>query len=162
MSTDAFQGGDKLTSLLQQYEANLKGQPSVSVGFFSGSTESKTLIPSAQAALLNEYGGTRSGTKKDGTAYTVTTPPRPFFRTMIRDGEKHWGNDLAKELKSTDMNASLSLNGLGTQMQEELIESAQLQRYTKLAQSTIDRKGNNTTLDDTGDMINAIAYQVDI
>jgi hypothetical protein len=161
MSSDSFKGGDKLISVLQQYQKNLGNDPTVSVGFFSGSTESKTGIPSAQVALLNEYGSNRSGTKKDGTTYNVYTPPRPFFRNMIRKGKLHWGIDLGKYLKKYDFDSNKALNSIGGQMSEELQESIQAPGYTPLAQSTIDRKGNSQTLIETNDMMNAVSHQVD-
>ncbi len=162
MSNASFQGGDKFSALLQQYQAGLQGEPTVSVGFFSRSTESKTHIPSAQAAQLNEYGSTRTVVKKDGTTYTVTTPPRPFFRSMIRDGKPEWGDKLGEYLLRYDMNAQNALDSMGELMKEQLIESAQLQRYAPLADSTVARKGHDQTLIDSGDMIRAINFQVDL
>lgn len=148
MASDSFKGGDKLCALLKQYSKNLEGKPTVSVGFFSGSTEKKSGLPSAYVALLNEYGG-------------ENTPPRPFFRSMIKDGEGHWGEDLGRYLESSQMSADNALTYIGEQMKEELKESIQLPRYAKLAQSTINKKGHSQTLIDTGDMLDAVSYQVD-
>lgn len=162
MSTVSFQGGDKLKSILQEYEKKLSGEPTVSVGFFSGSTESKTGIPTAQAASQNEYGTHRVITKKDGSTTAVDIPPRPFFRNMIKEGEKHWGEKLGTYLQKQHMDAQKAMTDMGELMSDQLQESIQASGYAPLAKSTIDRKGNAQTLVDTHDMLNAVKYQVDI
>ncbi len=162
MSNESFSGGEKLKALLTKYAANLRGNPEVLVGFFAGSTESKTGIPSAQAAALNEYGSVHTIQSEDGSSKKINIPPRPFFRYMVNKGKPHWGADLGRELIASDMNANTALNELGRQMKEELHESIEAQDYAPLKQSTIDRKGHDTTLFDSGDMKRAADYQVKI
>ena len=144
----SFKGGEKLAALLKQYEKNLGDEPSVSVGFFSGSRESKTDQPTAYVALCNEYG-------------TKNAPPRPFFRNMVINGKPNWGKNLGAYLISENMNSSAALNDMGMLMKEQLQESIQAPGYAPLAESTIARKGNAQTLIDSSDMINAVDFQVD-
>jgi len=91
----------------------------------------------------------------------ITVPSRPFFRRMISLGEKHWGDDIAKHLKHYDLDAKLTLGAMGLQMQEELQESIGANVYQPLAQSTINKKGFDQTLIDSGTMQNAVDYEVD-
>ena len=90
-----------------------------------------------------------------------TIPARPFFRTMIKDGKNHWGGDLAKYLDESGLKVDIAISKLGEQMTEELKESIQAPVYTPNAKSTIDKKGHDQTLIDSGDMWNAVAFQVE-
>lgn len=90
-----------------------------------------------------------------------TVPPRPFFRRMISSGEKHWGNDLGRHLTRFGMNSEKAMDYMGQQMVEELQESIQAQGYAPLKPSTVKSKGNDQTLIDSADMLNAVAYEVE-
>jgi len=93
-------------------------------------------------------------------AVEVTRPPRPFFRRMIWLGQEHWGSDLSLLLQSSDYNSDAALTLLGESMKGELQESIKANVYTPLAKSTIKKKGNDQQLIESGDMWNAVEYEV--
>jgi len=97
----------------------------------------------------------------DHTIPEHTIPPRPFFRRMIHVGRDHWGQDLGGMLTATGYNAPVALRKLGEQMVGELQQSIRDQVYKPLAKSTVSKKGFDTTLVDSGDMVNAVAAKVD-
>ncbi len=157
MAGKVFTGGGKLMDKLREIEDGLKNDPTVNVGFFSGSTEAKTGIPSAYAALLNEYGSSYT----DEKGRTRTAPPRPFFRNMIAKGQPHWGEDLGNYLIQTKLDAEKSLKFMGVQMSEELQDSIQAPGYAPLKESTIEKKGHARTLVDSADMLRAVDFQIE-
>lgn len=141
-------GGDKLKSYLERIGNNLGNDPSVDVGFFAGSTEHDSGLPSAYVALNNEYG-------------TKTAPSRPFFRNMIAAGKKHWPADLGRALAAYQYDAENALNFIGRQMKEELQASIIAPGYVANADSTIEHKnGRDQTLIDTTDMYKNVEFKV--
>jgi len=87
-------------------------------------------------------------------------PPRPFFRRMISLGKKHWGDDLGKIMVAVNYDATLALSQLGEKMAGELVQSITDQVYAPLAQSTVAKKGFDTTLVDSADMKRAVDFQI--
>ncbi len=156
MATKAFTGGGKLENYLQELARKLNKNPAVNVGFFSGSMETKTDVPSAYVALLNEYGSNLT----DAEGNVRKTPPRPFFRNMIQKGQPHWGEDLGNSLVRYQYNTDKAFKFMGEQMSEELQESMQAPGYAPLKESTVKRKGNSQTLIDSSDMLNAVQFQM--
>ena len=199
MATYTFKGGDKLAAKLKELSAKANNDALLKVGFFEGSTESKTGMPSAQVAYINEFGGTvpartvpahraniyrkvdKSGNFLNGARFTKKSksnfvtehdvpdheipehkiPSRPFFRGMIKNGEKHWGDDLADQLQNFGCDTKKALNALGDQLVAELQESILAPGYVPLAPSTIKAKGNDQTLIDSNDMYNAVKFEVE-
>jgi len=88
-------------------------------------------------------------------------PARPFFRNMIRDGDKHWGDDLADHLQHFDLDIDAAMNALGGQLVGELQESILAPGYAHLAASTVKAKGFDQTLVDSNDMYNAVKFEVE-
>ena len=121
-----------------------------------------------QGDLLNGGRFVRASRSNFATTHVVPThvipsyqvPARPFFRRMIKLGEGHWGEDLGKALKRYKYNATQALSYLGTQLSEELKESIQARVYAPLANSTVKAKGHDQTLIDTGDMLNAVDFNI--
>lgn len=90
-----------------------------------------------------------------------TIPSRPFFRRMIANGEKHWGDDLGVALTKNGLDVDKAMAFMGEQLTEELQESIQAPGYKPLAPSTIAAKGHDQTLIDSGDMINAVKFEIE-
>ena len=94
-------------------------------------------------------------------AYTITIPPRPFFRRMVSLGRKHWGGDVALALKLKNYDAPKALKLVGEQMVGELQQSITDQVYKPLANSTVAKKGFDTTLIDKGTMLRAVDSEIE-
>lgn len=100
-------------------------------------------------------------TKHRVEAYSITIPPRPYFRRMIDLGKEHWGKDMAKTIKATDYEPQKAMELIGEQMIGELRESIKANVYHPLAKSTIAQKGHAQQLVDTGNMLRSVAKEVD-
>ena len=199
MAIKSFTGGDKLKAKLQEIADKAGRNALLKVGFLEGSTETKSAIPTATVAAINEFGGTvpartvparvvkiyrrvsKTGAFLNGAKFTKkgksnfetehivpeheipehTIPARPFFRRMIKLGGKHWGEDLGDMLVARDYDVDRAMAELGTQMVGELQKSILDPVYVPLAKSTIAKKGNDQTLVDSGDMLNAVDFEVE-
>ena len=91
---------------------------------------------------------------------TSKMPPRPFFRTMIRDKSHEWGPALAIQLRLTNYDVDRSLKRLGEGISGQLRESIINTNSPPLAASTIARKGFSKPLIDTAHMIMSVDYEV--
>lgn len=94
-------------------------------------------------------------------AHTITIPPRPFFRNMIKKGAPHWGHDLATALRANDLDVARALGVLGNQLVGEIQTSINETNDPPNAPSTIRRKGAAKPLIDTGQMWKSVSYVVD-
>ena len=162
----AIKGGDRLLAGLAATQAALRTANAVSVGFFETSTypakarqgvtkrrkgrpapaDSDGPLYVAQVAFWNEYGTTRA-------------PPRPFFRTMIARKSPGWGVALGKALKGRNFDASGALALLGEAVNDQLVQSI-VQWPADNAPYTVERKGFNKGLIDTGLMQRSTGYVV--
>jgi hypothetical protein len=93
--------------------------------------------------------------------YTVTIPARPFFRTTVKDGSKHWGEDLGKILKANGYDAANALGQMGEEMKGELQASIQSWSDPPNAKSTVAKKGFNKPLIEDGTMMRAVDSEVE-
>ncbi len=156
------------------------GMPSAHVAYineFGGTIPART-VPAHRATIyrrvdksgnfLNGAKFTKQGNSNFATDHDVPEheipehkiPSRPFFRRMIKLGEKHWGDDLGSHLKHYGLDSDLSMIAMGQQLTNELQDSILAPGYVPLAESTIRAKGNSQTLVDSNDMINAVAFEV--
>lgn len=144
----AFRGGERLEAALRDMAQRVSRPAALRVGFFEGATyPDKNHTPVAAVAAFNEFGTSRS-------------PSRPFFRRMIRLGEPHWPEDLARYLQHTDYDVVRAMELMGEQMKGELVQSITDQVYAPLAKSTVARKGFDTTLLETAHMKNSADAEV--
>ena len=103
-----IKGGEKLKARLAELAKKVTNPGTLNVGFPEGATEDDgTSVP--LLAAIHNYG-----------APANNIPPRPFFSNMIKDGKKHWGDDLEGMLKKNDWDATKALTLLGMQMEGEL------------------------------------------
>ena len=93
-------------------------------------------------------------------AYSVTIPPRPFFRNMIRKDGPTWGKAIAVILKAQKFDAAQTLALMGQLIVGQLRQSIRDTNDPPLAASTIARKGFSKPLIDTGHMFNSADYEV--
>ena len=99
-------------------------------------------------------------TKHSHEAYTITIPPRPFFRSMIADKGPTWPAAIAKQLKAHDYDAAATLDVVGTGIGGQLVASIKKLTSPPLAASTVRKKGFAKPLIDTGDMWRAVNHEV--
>jgi len=93
-------------------------------------------------------------------AYSITIPPRPFFRNMIAKYGPSWSGEIGKTLKSTDYDTAKTLTYMGELIVGQLRQSIDDTNTPPNAPSTIARKGFNRPLIDTGFMYNSADYEV--
>ncbi len=96
----------------------------------------------------------------DTPAYSITIPPRPYFRNMIRANGREWGAAMAKLLKANEFDAGKVLGLMGQLIKGQLQQSIRDLVSPPLAASTIRRKGFTKPLIDTGHMLNSVDYEV--
>ena len=119
----------------------------VKVGFLEGATYPDG-TPVAQVAAWNEYGTTRS-------------PMRDFFRSMIRAKGPKWGEELARVLKTTGGDVPKALALMGERISDQLTQSIVEFSDPPNAKLTVDKKGFNQPLLNTGTMQRSAGYEVD-
>lgn len=113
MATKALSGGEKLKARLASMNRRLGRGAELKVGFLSGATYPDG-TPVAAVAAYQEFGTPNA---------RFPIPPRPFFRTMIREKSPGWPDTLATLLKTTDYDAKRALDILGEEIAGELRES---------------------------------------
>lgn len=139
-------GGDKLKAALDKIAAKLDKGGTLRVGFLEGAT-----APDGQSiplrAALNEFGHDNA-------------PPRPFFRNMIAAKAKEWPEGIAYQLKATNYDVDRTLRITGVAIAGQLQQSILDLWEPALSPVTIAKKGFDKPLIEHGDMINAVAFEV--
>lgn len=138
-------GSNSLMRKLQEIAKSMGGGE-VSVGFMEGATYPDG-TPVAAVAYWNEFG-------KPGQ------PPRPFFRGMIAKDAPGWPLKMAKAAKFTKYNGAKTLAFMGEDIQGALSQSITDFTTPALSPVTIERKGFDKPLIDTGHMQRSITYEV--
>lgn len=140
-STGPFKPGAK-PSAARNYRKRLKVRMKTQVG---PPAPARTLHV-AQVAFWDEYG-------------SKTSPPRPFFRNMIRDKSPQWGPQLADALKTSGMDSQRALAKMGHLMTDQLVTSIK-DWPADNAPLTVAIKGFNKGLVDKGVMQRAPDFEV--
>ena len=148
MAAFEFKGGEALQAKLKELAAQVSTAHEVKVGFFEDATYPDG-TPVAMIAAIQDFG-----------APAKNIPPRPFFRTMIKQGETHWGDDLGKILVAADYNAATALSRMGENMVGELQTEIRDWSDPPNAPRTIAAKGFNKPLVDTGQMLKSVSREV--
>lgn len=108
MGALTLKGGGVLQARLEEIAAKVKSGGFVRAGFLETATYPDG-TPVAMVAATQNYGAPSRG-----------IPPRPFFTTMVDDGEVHWGDDLAAFLKASDYDVGRALGLMGEEMKGEI------------------------------------------
>lgn len=139
-------GGGTLKKKLDEIAAQLTKSASVEIGFMADATypDGKSV---ALIAALNEFGH-------------ENVPPRPFFRGMIQDKSPEWPDAISGLLTANDYDATKTLEQTGVAIQGQLQEAITVYVGPPLAQSTIDRKGHDKQLIETGVMLRSVTHRV--
>ena len=139
---------EKLDGVLRHLYASNKA---VKVGILENATNADTGASIAEYAYWNEFG-------------TKNIPARPFFRNAISDNSDTWAGSIKSQLKTmgiTDKNVvEKALKRTGKLMRSDIQQSISKGGFKPLKPATIKKKGQATPLVDTGDMRNAIRYEV--
>ena len=137
-------GGEKLEKYLADISAKMQG--SVNVGFMSNATyPDGTYV--AEVAFYNEFG-------------TSKIPSRPFFRNMIAQQSPGWAMRMAKAAKYYSYDGHSILSAMGESISEELKQSIIDFDTPSNAPYTIQKKGFDKPLIDTGHMKDSVSYEV--
>lgn len=140
-------GGGALEKKLAEIAGRLGSGGNVKVGFLEGATyPDGTSVPTV--AFFNEFGTSKS-------------PPRPFFRRMIAAKSPGWGNSMAKAAQATGYDSARTLAIMGEGIKDQLVASIVSLTSPPLKPSTVQRKGFDKPLIDTGVMQRAPAYVVE-
>lgn len=141
-------GGDKLSKALADIAKNLSKAAAVDIGFLENSTYLDGVsVP--MVAAIQEFG-----------APSVGIPPRPFFRTMIVAKSPEWPEGIAEQLKAHDYDAGKALTATGDAIKGQLQQSIVDFVGAPLSPSTIERKGTDKQLVDTGHMLASVNFAV--
>ena len=141
-------GGDKLEFALARIAYELGSGATLRVGFLEGATYPDGQ-PVAAVAAWNEYG-------------TATIPMRPFFRNMVAAKSKEWPEGIATQLRLTRYDVNLTLQRTGAAIRGQLQQSIRDTNSPPNAPYTIEKKGFNNPLLDTGHMLNSVDYEVNV
>ena len=106
-------------------------------------------IPVATIAAIQNFGSAASG-----------IPPRPFFSNTVKAGEQTWGDKLGKLLVENDYDARAALAAMGEVIAGEIATAIQELDSPPLAQYTIDKKGFDKPLVETGQMLSSVGKEV--
>lgn len=104
-------GGDKLQAALEEIAKKLTTAATVEVGFLQDATyDNGTSV--AMVAAIQEFGAPKAG-----------IPPRPFFRTMIKDKSGEWPDAVSNLLIENDYDARKTLSQTGEAIKGQLQQS---------------------------------------
>lgn len=120
-------GGDKLKAALDAMARKIGKSSSVKVGFLEGKTYTGG-TPVAAVAAFQEFGTPNA---------QFPIPPRPYFRTMVAKESPHWGQDIADGLEANGMDAKITLEQFGLQVEGELRQSIIDLQSPKLSEVTL-------------------------
>ncbi len=146
MTTFSLTGGDRLERQLEQIAARIARPATLRVGFLENAKYPDGTPVAMVAALLN-FG------ISNGKAW-------PFFTKMIEEKAPNWGRQLVDILKRNDYDVEKSLELMGLGIGGQLRDAIVAMNEPKLEQSTIDAKGFEKPLVDTGHMLNSIDHEV--
>lgn len=140
-------GGADLDRAFKKIGESIGKAREVRVGFLENATyPDGTKV--AEIAAIQNYGAT-------------DIPARPFFSSMIANKSPDWGERFAKVLRLCDYDTDMALARMGEGIAGQLRTSITETNAPPLAQSTIDRKGFDKPLIDTGHMLASIDKEVE-
>lgn len=137
-----IEGGNKMNGALSEIARKLGKRATLQVGFFPDATYPDGTLVAAVAAY-NNFG-------------TDKIPPRPFFSNMVAEKSGDWPRAIAKNLKANNYDVELTLGLVGQGIKDQLQQSIKDTNSPPLAKSTIQRKGFEKPLIDTGQMFDNV------
>jgi hypothetical protein len=107
----AFKGGKKLEEKLGAIAKAIGKKATLRVGFLEGAKYPDG-TPVAMVAAIQEFGAPRA-----------RIPPRPYFRTMIREKRSEWAAGLAIQLREAGYDVAKALARMGDAIKGQLQRS---------------------------------------
>lgn len=142
-------GGTKMEAALAEIAAKVRRAAVLRVGFFEDAKYPDGTSVAMVGAIQND------GAPKAGI------PPRPFFSTMVAIESKNWPKAIRDLLIENDYDARKTLEiageGIKGQLQRYILDWSQPPN----AESTIEKKGFNDPLFETGHMVNSVGAKVE-
>ena len=138
-----------LRAQLDKWVENASNAKSVKAGFLDDASYPDNGTPVAMIAVIQDFGAPSRG-----------IPPRPFFRTAIKEGEAKWPK-LMRVMQINGYNARQTLEYIGSNIVADIKLQITNGAWAPLAPSTIKRKGFETPLIDTGVMRDSANYEVE-
>ena len=149
MATRYVNGGDNLQRRLNEIAKKVEKASKVRVGFLEGATYPDGK-PVAMIAAIQEFGAPSRG-----------IPPRPFFRNMVSGHSAEWPEQIAAQLPANGYDAEKTLGQMGAVIAGELRQSIVDTNDPPLKPATVERKGFDKPLVDTGHMLNSIDFETE-
>ena len=143
-----IRGGDALRDKLAELAAQVGKPARLRVGFLENATYPDGK-PVAMIAAIQEFGAPSRG-----------IPPRPFFRNMVAAKQKEWPVAIEGLLKANGYDAARTMELAGQAIAGQLRQSIHDTNAPALAPSTVERKGFDKPLIDTGHMFNSVSHEV--
>lgn len=137
-------GGSAMQAHLADIAKRIQDAGILRVGFLDGATyPDGTSVP--EVAAKNEYGA-------------KGVPMRPYFRTMIKDKKANWAVSIGQVLANNHYDIDKTWQLMGEGIKGQLQTSIRDWQAPPNSQLTIDAKGFNKPLIDTGHMLNSVDY----
>jgi len=153
---ETISGGERFRAALAKIAQDVDKETRLKVGFLEGANypsvhpvrgTKQAPHPVAQVAFWNEYG-------------TVRAPPRPFMRTTVAKESNRWGALIAAVLPTVDYDGARALSQAGEAMRDDLRVSIQQWSAPPNAESTVQKKGFQKPLIDSGIMRDGLDFEV--
>lgn len=136
---------NKINTRSQKKIKDLDKNIKLKVGFWS----STTYPDGAKVSHIAQY--MEFGTNK--------IPARPFFRNAIKHNKRKWRERLYKDMQK-DFIPLTAFKRLGVLIQADIRDSIKNGIYVPLKPYTIQKKGFDKTLIDTGTMLRSVDWEV--
>lgn len=140
-----------------------RGRPKVKVGFPAGATKSEVIM----RAIWNEFGTKGSGKgfrTARGGGFGGPIPERPFLRNAMRENRDKYRSAMraaARDILARKATPQAILRKLGIMAQGDVVDSITALMSPPNSPVTIALKGSSKPLVDTGEMRQAVTYQVE-
>lgn len=137
---------------IAELKSRVTGGHIVKIGFPSGASE-KDGTPSALVGAVHEFGSESRG-----------IPERSFLRSTMQEQMNKYiemNKRTLQRVVNGAMRMRLALELLGQVASGDVKKKIRSGPFTPLSQGTIDRKGSDRPLIDTGDMLKNVTYELD-
>lgn len=187
--TGEIEGGAKLEKYLRGLAMRLGSGATAKIGFLEGATypaEAKGMLKSGKISTLGGKKATAARREKlenlassSGPALNVATvafwnefgtlnedgsertPPRAFFRNMVEDQMATWPKKLGMAARYSGYRSKQTLEIVAADIKSHLVESINLFNDPPNSSRTVEEKGFNKPLIDTGVMLRAPSWEID-